>query len=169
MLKGLKKQILDNVNYYEGFPKEGVTFIDIMPILQHPLLRYYLTYLLEQAIPKDVDIIVAPESRGWILSMLLSSKTYTIIPLRKQGKLPGKCYQATYKTEYSSDTLECQVQDLQGKKVLFIDDIYATGGAYKSAKELTTAMNGNLLGGVVLFDIFNEAPKELQVILKEDN
>jgi adenine phosphoribosyltransferase len=81
---------------------------------------------------------------------------YTVVPVRKKGKLPGDVISVTYDTEYSTDTLECSRIDLTGKGCWFVDDIYATGGTYRAVEDLVSQLGGNLLGGSVLLDVLGK-------------
>lgn len=169
-MKTLLYELYLNLKHYPDFPKEGVDFIDILPITSDGRLREMLRNLLIDTIPKDIDVIVAPESRGFILAYMLPN--YTIIPLRKEGKLPGPTIKETYTTEYSSDTLEVQQIDLINKHVWFIDDIGCTLGTYNIAHDLVTKLGGKLIGGTVLLNIMNKQPdngvlKELFHDIKE--
>lgn len=160
--------IYEQLQYYPNFPREGITFIDIMPLFIDAPNRDALANYINDLIPKDVDVIVAPEARGLMLACLTSyNNGRMLVPLRKKGKLPGKTYTYTFDTEYSTDTLECQQLDLTGKKCLFLDDVYATGGTYEAAKSLISQCNGTLVSGLVLLDLFNKAPQEITELFKE--
>lgn len=156
------------IKNYNDFPTEGVVFKDIMPILCEPENRNSLITYITSTIPDDVDVIVAPESRGLMLAFMVSKNlNKEILPLRKKGKLPGDILSYTYETEYSVDTLECQVKDLLGKKCWFIDDVYATGGTYRAAEYLVHNLGANLAGGTVLLDIFDSRPNQLVELFEE--
>ena len=170
-MKTILYELYLNLKHYQDFPKEGVDFIDILPITSDGRLREILRNCIINTIPKDIDVIVAPESRGFILAYMLPN--YTIIPLRKEGKLPGPTIKETYTTEYSTDTLEVQQIDLTNKHVWFIDDIFATGGTYNIANKLVNRLGGELIGGTVLLNIFNKQPehgiiKELFIEVKDN-
>lgn len=155
-MKTLLYELYLNLKHYPDFPKEGVDFIDILPITSDGRLRETLRNCIIDTIPKDIDVIVAPESRGFMLAYMLPN--YTIIPLRKEGKLPGPTIKETYTTEYSTDTLEVQQIDLTNKHVWFIDDIGCTLGTYNIAHYLVTKLGGKLLGGTVLLNILGKQP-----------
>lgn len=153
------QDLYNNIEFIDGFPKEGVRFANILPLLNNPVLRDKLRDVLQDSIPEDIDIIVAPEVRGMLLAYILTD--YTIIPVRKKGKLPGDVVSVTYDTEYSTDTLECQRVDLKGKNCWFVDDIYATGGTYKAVEDLVTQLGGKLVGGSVLLDVLGKKGTEI--------
>lgn len=153
------QDLYNNIEFIDGFPKEGVRFANILPLLNNPVLRDKLRDVLQDSIPEDVDVIVAPEVRGMLLAYILTD--YTVLPIRKKGKLPGDVVSVTYDTEYSTDTLECRVVDLSNKKCWFIDDIYATGGTYKAVEDLVVKLGGNLLGGSILLDVLGKKDSKI--------
>lgn len=150
------KELFDALVEFKGYPTEEIIFKDIIPLISDEELRYHLVCHLVERLPEEVEVIAAPETRGALLGILVadaSGKDFML--LRKKGKLPGKLHSVTYKTEYSEDTLECQQTDLRQKRVWFIDDVFATGGTFEACKDLIEKCNGNLIGGIVLLDIFN--------------
>lgn len=170
-MKTILYELYLNLKHYQDFPKEGVDFIDILPITSDGRLREILRNCILDTIPKDIDVIAAPESRGFILAYMLPN--YTIIPLRKEGKLPGPTIKETYTTEYSTDTLEVQQIDLTNKHVWFIDDIGCTLGTYNIANKLVNRLGGELVGGTVLLNIMDKQPdngvlKELFIEVKDN-
>lgn len=153
------QELYNNIEFIDDFPKEGIRFANILPLLNNPILRDKLRDILQDSIPEDVDVIVAPEVRGMLLAYILTD--YTVVPVRKKGKLPGEVISVTYDTEYSTDTLECRKINLEGKNCWFIDDIFATGGTYKAVRELITQLGGNLLGGSVLLDVLGKKDSKI--------
>ncbi len=129
------------------FPKDGINFIDITPILQDPkLLKHAVDALCDMASKYDFDLVIAPESRGFILGTpvcYLMNKGF--VPVRKKGKLPYATASIEYDLEYGSAILEIHKDAIRsGQKVILIDDLLATGG--------TTLANIKLvedLGGIV--------------------
>ena len=159
------QDLYNNIEFIDGFPKEGVRFANILPLLNNPVLRDKLRDVLQDSIPEDIDIIVAPEVRGMLLAYILTD--YIIIPVRKKGKLPGDVVSVTYNTEYSTDTLECRRVDLKGKNCWFVDDIYATGGTYKAVEGLITQLGGKLVGGSVLLDVLGKKGTEIVEVFED--
>lgn len=153
------QELYNNIEFIDGFPKEGVRFANILPLLNNPVLRDKLRDVLQDSIPEDVDVIVAPEVRGMLLAYILTD--YTIVPIRKKGKLPGDVISVTYDTEYSTDTLECRKVNLKNKNCWFIDDIYATGGTYKAVESLVDQLGGKLIGGSVLLDVLGKKDSKI--------
>lgn len=129
------------------FPKEGIDFIDITTVLHNPdTLTFAVDELCKHAKKYDFDLIISPESRGFILGTPMCYKMHKgFVPVRKKGKLPYETISYEYDLEYGSAVLEIHKDAVKpGQKVILIDDLLATGG--------TTLANIKLverLGGVV--------------------
>jgi adenine phosphoribosyltransferase len=140
MIEKLGKDVLDTINTYGNFPKEGVKFVDILPVLQNnELLNRIISYWKSLCESYKIDAIVAPESRGFLFGSILAYEMdIPFIPIRKSGKLPGKLISTASQSEYSTEVLEMQVlgENFSGKTVCLADDIIATGGTMKSMIEL---------------------------------
>ena len=113
------------------FPKEGIDFIDITTVLQDKdAYRYAMDSLVNLVKDKEADLIVGPESRGFIFGATVAyvlNKGF--IPIRKKGKLPYKTVSVTYELEYGEDVLEMHQDAIKpGQKVIIVDDLLATGG-----------------------------------------
>lgn len=120
------------------FPKPGVTFKDITPLLQ---VRFSdVIEAMSQGIDwSQVDYVVGIESRGFILGAAMAQlKGKGFIPMRKKGKLPPPVIAETYSLEYGTDTLEMILEEKPGRVVL-VDDVLATGGTLKAAARLCEA------------------------------
>ncbi|MBI4114961.1 MAG: adenine phosphoribosyltransferase [Candidatus Omnitrophica bacterium] len=138
------------------FPKKGIIFKDITPILKDPdALRYAvneLSILLEEFQP---DQIVGIESRGFIFSPILAYKLRAgFIPVRKKGKLPAETIRTSYQLEYGESELEIH-QDaiLKGMKVAVVDDLLATGGTSKAAIHLVEKLGGQVAAVAFLVEL----------------
>lgn len=103
----------------------------------------------------DADVIVGLEARGFLFSLLLAAELGCgCIPIRKRGKLPGKCVQHEYQLEYGSDVFEMQENAIKpGQKVVIVDDLLATGGTLEAAVELVRAVGGVVVEAVVLIEL----------------
>lgn len=168
MKKGILEDLYNALSTYQDFPNDGVVFKDILPIFMDPELTTRLVCLLIDTIPDEVECIVAPESRGFMLGVLVAfSLGIEFVPIRKKGKLPGDTLSYNYATEYSEDSLEIQLGTTKNKECWFIDDVYATGGTYLATKYLVDKDQGNLLGGTVLLDVINKKPEEITELLEE--
>jgi adenine phosphoribosyltransferase len=132
------------------FPKKGIIFKDITPILSNHVAFVSLARHLYRSIknPEAVQKIVAIESRGFILGAALAQHMDAgLILLRKPGKLPRETYSYTYDLEYGTDTLEVHKEDLQkGDKIIIVDDILATGGTAQAAVHMCQELGADILG-----------------------
>lgn len=131
------------------FPKPGILFRDITPLLSNPeALQYSIDIFAEQVAAHRPDYIVGIESRGFMFGMPLAYKLgLGFAPVRKPGKLPAAVHAASYDLEYGSDTLELH-QDAfpQGSRVLVIDDLIATGGTAAATYDLVTKTGSTVVG-----------------------
>ena len=139
------------------FPKEGIDFIDITTVLQDPeALASCIDQLKDkvQAVG-DFDLIVGPESRGFIFGAPLAySMKKGFIPIRKKGKLPYRTIRAEYQLEYGSDILEMHEDAIkQGQKVVIVDDLLATGGTTESNIKLVEKLGGQVAGIVYFIEL----------------
>ncbi|MBW4461907.1 MAG: adenine phosphoribosyltransferase [Nodosilinea sp. WJT8-NPBG4] len=131
------------------FPKPGILFRDITPLLSDPTaLQYTIDLFAEQVAEYRPDYIVGIESRGFIFGMPLAYKLGVgFAPVRKPGKLPAAVHTASYALEYGTDTLELH-QDAfpKGNRVLIIDDLIATGGTAAAAAKLVEQTGCTIAG-----------------------
>lgn len=160
LVKSAVKDVIFRV--IPNFPKEGVNFVDFTPstlnVVSMSRIGLRLTALISEKYDiKDIDAIVCPDARGFIWGTLMACLLgRPMIPVRKHGKLPPEsiCDSETYGTEYSKDTIDLpKVEDLQGRKFLFIDDVYATGGTYKACKAMVERHGGTVLGAYVIYNV----------------
>lgn len=121
------------------FPKPGILFKDITPLLQDPEgLRLSVSGLAEAVDPASYDVVCGIESRGFIFGTALAHHLNKgFVPIRKPGKLPWKTAAESYELEYGTDTIEIHVDAAQGgTRFLMIDDLLATGGTMSAALKL---------------------------------
>lgn len=140
----LKKYIRD----IQDFPKPGIGFKDITPLLINPQARKEtLEVLLSSLKDKKIDKVIGVESRGFFFGILLAEALNVgFIPVRKPKKLPYETISATYDLEYGTDTLEIHIDAIQkGDKVLIHDDVLATGGTAKAVCELVERLGGEIV------------------------
>ncbi|WP_298140554.1 adenine phosphoribosyltransferase [Flavobacterium sp.] len=140
----LKQYIRD----IQDFPKPGIGFKDITPLLINPVARKVtLTILLSSLRGQKVDKVIGVESRGFFFGMLLAEELNAgFIPVRKPNKLPYQTISASYDLEYGSDSLEMHIDAIQkGDRVVIHDDVLATGGTAKAVCELVEQLGGEIV------------------------
>ncbi len=131
------------------FPKEGILFRDINPLLKDPNgWSQVMSELSEFTNQMKPDLIAGIESRGFIVGASLAAhQGIGFVPIRKKGKLPGKILGIEYDLEYGKDKLEVQANAFENKsKVLILDDLLATGGTASAASSLVKEAGGELVG-----------------------
>lgn len=131
-----------------NFPKEGILFKDITPLLLNPeATQLCLTTLAETIKDKKINKVVGVESRGFFFGMLLAQYLQAgFVPVRKPKKLPYKTISASYALEYGTDSLEIHVDAIQpGDKVLIHDDVLATGGTAEAVCKLVEQLGGEIV------------------------
>ena len=139
------------------FPKPGIEFIDITPVLKDAhLLKECINQMKNKALEfGDFDVIVGPESRGFIFGTPLAYELGKgFVPIRKKGKLPYKTVSVEYKLEYGTDILEMHIDAIKpGQKVLIVDDLLATAGTTLSNIKLITKLGGIVKGAVYFVEL----------------
>ncbi|PIE33219.1 adenine phosphoribosyltransferase [candidate division KSB3 bacterium] len=151
-MKDLKHIIRD----VPDFPKEGILFKDITPLLADPeAFRETIDRMAEQWEGKQVDVIVGIEARGFIFASALAYKMGAgLVIVRKPGKLPYTTKSVTYDLEYGTDSLEAHTDAIQpGQNVLIVDDVLATGGTVKAVAKLLRQFDAHLLGSAFLSEL----------------
>lgn len=142
----LAEKINDQIRDIVDFPKPGIVFKDITPILSHPkLVTEIVEWFVEKAKKDNIDVIVGVESRGFLFGMMIAEKIgVPFVPVRKQGKLPYETIQYSYELEYGSATMEIHSDAIKaGQKVMIHDDLLATGGTALAAAELVKKIRRN--------------------------
>ncbi len=130
------------------FPKSGVVFKDITPLLAHPeALKVCAEELLRLTEMQPIDKVVGIESRGFFFATLLAQELNAgFVPIRKPGKLPFATLKQPYTLEYGMDSLEIHEDAIQkGDKVLLHDDVLATGGTAQAACRLIEQLGGEIV------------------------
>lgn len=149
----------------ENFPKEGVRFKDITPLLADvEAFRTSIRLIVERLEGATVDIVIGIESRGFMFGAALADKLGVgFVPVRKPGKLPAATYRAEYELEYGTDALEIHQDALQpGQQVLVVDDLIATGGTAKATAELVERCGAEVIAFAFVINLrFLEGEKKL--------
>jgi adenine phosphoribosyltransferase len=138
------------------FPKPGIVFKDITPVLAAPeALDAAVTGLADFARPRDVDLVIGAEARGFLLGPALARELGAgFILARKPGKLPHETVRAEYALEYGVDTLEIHSDAVHaGSRVLVHDDLLATGGTASATCELVEQLGGEVVGCAFLIEL----------------
>lgn len=154
---GQKTQdLIASIRGIPDFPKPGILFRDITPLLAEPkLFKTTIDLLAEPYLKTTVDYAVGIESRGFLFASALAYRLNCgVVPVRKKGKLPYQTLSVTYDLEYGQDTVEIH-RDAFGKskKVLIVDDVLATGGTAKATAELVEKAGGKLVGISFLIEL----------------
>lgn len=139
----------DKIRVIEDFPANGISFKDITTLLKDPeALNECINQMAERFKDVQVDMIVGPESRGFIFATPLAYLLKTgFVPVRKPGKLPAETVSFEYELEYGKDKLEIHRDSIApGQKVLIVDDLLATGGTMYAAAQLVEKLGGEVVG-----------------------
>ena len=138
------------------FPKPGILFRDITPLLADPAaLSLSVEFLTQPFRDQHIDVVVGAESRGFIFGTAVARNLSAgFVPIRKPGKLPAEKHAITYDLEYGTDTLEIHADAIKpGQRVLMVDDLLATGGTMKACCELVENLGGEINAVAVLIEL----------------
>ena len=149
MSSGATLDLRDRVRDVADFPKPGIVFKDLMPLVADATyFRATIDRLEELARPYEPDIILGAEARGFIFGGALADRLGCgFVPARKPGKLPWDTVEATYDLEYGTDSLQVHADAIgKGARVIVHDDVLATGGTAKAKTELVEQLGGEVVG-----------------------
>src|SRR6202040_997033 len=138
------------------FPKKGIIFKDITPILKDSgLFRASVDLFLEQCRDKKIDKIVGIDARGFLFGSAVAYElAIGFVPLRKKGRLPYKTESAKYSLEYGEAEMELHIDAIKpGEQIVLIDDLLATGGTSASAATLISKVGGKLIEAQFLIEL----------------
>lgn len=132
-----------------GFPKEGIIFRDVTPILEHPEAMNDVTKeIVDFCQEVGATAIVAPEARGFLFGVPAAMEAdLPFYPVRKPGKLPRKTITESYELEYGTDSLQMHEDSVKpGDKVVIVDDLLATGGTMEAIEKMVKKLGGTVAG-----------------------
>ncbi|KAK7115021.1 adenine phosphoribosyltransferase-like [Littorina saxatilis] len=151
-------QVKSLISSHPDFPKPGILFRDIFPVFRNPkVFRHLIDLLCEHvktAVPK-AEVIIGLESRGFLFGPMMAEQLgIAFAPVRKAGKLPGKCRSVSYSLEYGTDKFEIQDESVKpGQSVVIVDDLLATGGTMKAAVELLEGLGAKVDECLVVIEL----------------
>jgi adenine phosphoribosyltransferase len=149
-------RLKDYVTNVPDFPKEGIQFKDITPLIADgQALSYAVKKLADYARDKEADVIVGPDARGFIFGTPVAVDLGVgFIPVRKPGKLPRETYTEFYNLEYEESSLSLHKHDIKpGERVIIVDDLLATGGTIEASIKLVEKAGGNVVGVAFLIEL----------------
>ncbi|MEV4255579.1 adenine phosphoribosyltransferase [Spirillospora sp. NPDC049652] len=152
----LDRLIQDRIRDVSDYPKPGVLFKDITPLLaDHVAFAGVVDTVVNHYGRGTVDKIVGIEARGFILAAPVAYHMGAgFVPVRKKGKLPAATYEQNYELEYGTETIEMHTDAFEpGDRVLIVDDVLATGGTARAAAELVRRGGGEVVGLSVLMEL----------------
>jgi adenine phosphoribosyltransferase len=150
------EQIAAAIRNIPDFPKAGIQFKDITPVLADPrLFASSIELLIGQHQPGSVDAVVGIDARGFIFAAAAALKLKTgFIPVRKKGKLPFQTIEESYELEYGSNTIAIHIDAVtRGSRVLLVDDLLATGGTAGAAVKLLQKMGAEIVEAAFLIEL----------------
>lgn len=144
------------IDIVEDWPQEGVSFKDITPLMANgEAFRAAVNEMTEFAKDKEVDVIVGPEARGFIIGCPIAfSMGVGFVPVRKKGKLPREVIEVDYGLEYGENVLAIHKDAIKpGERVLITDDLLATGGTIEATIKLVESLGGIVVGACFLIEL----------------
>lgn len=149
-------ELKSRIRVIEDFPEKGISFKDITTLLKNgDALKEVVDKIVEDLRGKEIDYIAGPEARGFLLGTAVAyALGVGFIPIRKSGKLPGEVASCEYELEYGNNTLEIHLDAIEnGKKVVIVDDLLATGGTVLSVVNLIESIGGEIVALEFLIEL----------------
>jgi adenine phosphoribosyltransferase len=146
------------IESYPDFPKPGILFRDVSPLLANPVgMKLAKEKLCEVIISWDADLIAGIDARGFLFSSLVADELgLGSLMIRKPGKLPGELIDKSYKLEYEENELSMQkTEDLRDRSIVIVDDLLATGGTVKCAKDLIESQGAIVVGCTFVVELLS--------------
>ena len=156
-------KIKDYIRDIPDFPRPGIVFKDITPLLKDATaFRDVIETLASYFADRPIDVIVGVEARGFLLAAPLALRLdKPLVPVRKEGKLPFETHRVTYALEYGQDSVEVHTDAIaRGQRALLVDDLLATGGTLAAAASLIEATGGHVAGLAVLVELLDLRGRE---------
>ncbi len=141
------QRLESKVRAIPDFPRPGVVFRDITPLVSDPaMLRLTIHQLVQPFIGESIDAVAGMEARGFIFGALSAQELNVgFVPLRKPGKLPYDVQSVSYRLEYGTASLEAHIDAINpGDRILLVDDLIATGGTASASCELVERLGGEI-------------------------
>ncbi|MBN2217573.1 MAG: adenine phosphoribosyltransferase [Pirellulales bacterium] len=149
-------QLADYIGAIPDFPKPGILFRDVTPLLASPAAFAESVRRLAEAFRgRRIDLVAAAEARGFLFAAPLALELGVgLVPIRKPGKLPGRTLSHTYELEYGTDTLEMHADAIApGARVLVVDDLLATGGTVQACCAMVEKAGGTVAGCAFVIEL----------------
>ncbi|MDR2976447.1 MAG: adenine phosphoribosyltransferase [Streptococcaceae bacterium] len=149
-------ELSDYIATIKDYPQPGILFRDITPLMADGnAYNYACTEIVQYARDKEIDVVVGPEARGFIIGCPVAyALGVGFAPVRKPGKLPRATVEATYDKEYGTDTLTIHADAIKpGQRVLIVDDLLATGGTVQATIELIEKLGGVVAGCAFIIEL----------------
>ncbi len=172
-LQTAQELVLSKFRNIVDFPKKGIVFKDITTVIKDKdAFNAVITYFTNLYKDKNIDYIVGLESRGFIFGSALADRLGCgLVIIRKPGKLPAKTISETYELEYGTDVLEIHADAIEeGKNIVIIDDLLATGGTACAACNLVTKLKANIVAVAFVLELaFLNGRKKLPSNVRVDS
>lgn len=149
-------ELKDYIREVPDFPRPGISFKDITPLLKDPAaFRHVLERFSDIYSERDVDVVVGIEARGFLFAAPLAVRLERpLIPVRKKGKLPCETSSVAYALEYGDSAVEVHTDAIiPGQRVLIVDDLLATGGTLAASTRLVEQSGGQVAGHAVVIEL----------------
>lgn len=151
-----RQRVLNTIRNIPNWPKPGVTFRDITPVLQDPVcFRSLIDIFVYRYMRTRIDLIAGVDARGFIIGSVLAYElNLGFVPVRKKGKLPFDTLSEDYELEYGVSAVEIHTDAVRpGQRVLLVDDLIATGGTMLAASRLLQRLGANVIEAVCIVDL----------------
>lgn len=148
--------IRDYIASIPDFPKEGIIFRDVTPILSSPKAMRHVTRKMADFIEdQDANLVLAPEARGFVFAIPAAIEAdVPFAPVRKPGKLPRETISQTYDLEYGTDELQVHADAIKpGDRIVIIDDLLATGGTVEAVTKMARKVGAEVVGAAFVIEL----------------